>query len=421
MSNSDYSDSSDYSDEDNISEQSIIISNFSRCAGFDVSRAKDIFSLPEQLRISIDDVEYGTPFTNDIIDNCKQSIFGKGAEEILDLEYRNSYYSDNFHILSDRYHEELENIKRRINNFIFGKVTLIQDKLNIYLEDGFFNNHVDTPKERMIGTLVVCLPNKFKWGAFEITGEKLNWGEYSGKNMYQWCFFYSDLIHKVNRVASGIRATVTYSVMVKEKCDVLSTNLYSCTQDIINISKKYDHIIFKLKYLYCYIAEDLLKGFDAQLFHTLKMLKLNPRIILGIYPGGNYGRYCSICKDELGDYEFTLSNKFRDVDYCEDCCFSDTADIKELYFYEGPPKGGYAHTCEHGEDSYALDEHYLIKYDNFIYFDPTGDPILTRPVILEMLIHFTTHLFMGTIQHLLANSTNRDLLLLKTNKMVIKW
>ena len=95
---------------------------------------------------------------------------------------------------------------------------------------------------------------------------------------------------------------------------------------------------------------------------------------MGIYPGGNYGRYCSICKDELGDYEFTLSNKFRDVDYCEDCCFSDTADINELYFYEGPPKGGYAHTCEHGEDSYALDEHYLIKYDNFIYFDPTGDP-----------------------------------------------
>jgi hypothetical protein len=45
-------------------------------------------------------------------------------------------------------------------------VSLQPYKINIYGEGGFFKRHVDTPREveKMIGTLVVCLPSKHEGG-----------------------------------------------------------------------------------------------------------------------------------------------------------------------------------------------------------------------------------------------------------------
>jgi len=109
-------------------------------------------------------------------------------------------------------------------NLISHSIELIPYKLNIYGPGGFFKPHVDTPTnaEKMIGTLVLCLPCKFKGGELVLTHKSstqtFDFSQLSvDTSKIQWAAFYSDCVHEVKPTKEGFRVTLTYSIMVPDK------------------------------------------------------------------------------------------------------------------------------------------------------------------------------------------------------------
>lgn len=91
---------------------------------------------------------------------------------------------------------------------------------------GLFRKHVDTPRsESQIGSLVVCLPSKFKGGRFTVqhSGQRIefDWSTLSDAAI-QWAAFYSDCEHEIETVTEGERLTLTYNLYVTEPLDVFA-------------------------------------------------------------------------------------------------------------------------------------------------------------------------------------------------------
>jgi hypothetical protein len=90
--------------------------------------------------------------------------------------------------------------------------------LNVYGSNGHFKKHKDTPRGLLtVGTLVVCLPCEFSNGNFVLShaGSKKSYawsktaGSYGSKKI-EWCAFFADVDHEVERIWTGHRVTVTY-------------------------------------------------------------------------------------------------------------------------------------------------------------------------------------------------------------------
>ncbi|KAF9887164.1 hypothetical protein FE257_010418 [Aspergillus nanangensis] len=85
---------------------------------------------------------------------------------------------------------------------------------------GLFRKHVDTPRsENQIGSLVVCLPSRFKGGMLIIQHNRqlleFDWSPQS-ESAIQWVAFYSDCEHEIQTVTDGNRITLTYNLYVSE-------------------------------------------------------------------------------------------------------------------------------------------------------------------------------------------------------------
>lgn len=92
--------------------------------------------------------------------------------------------------------------------------------VNLYLEDGHFARHKDTPRGTdMVGSLVVALSSPYAGGKLVISHrgatETFKWGQRgrdgSGPST-GWAAFFGDVDHEVSRVYSGERVTLTYTL-----------------------------------------------------------------------------------------------------------------------------------------------------------------------------------------------------------------
>ncbi len=96
--------------------------------------------------------------------------------------------------------------------------TFEKGKMNLYGPGGFFAEHQDTPTDTssMVATLVICLPTEFTGGELIVRHRSeetvFDFGAHGGKS--QFAMFFSDCLHEVKPVLSGIRMTMTYYLHV---------------------------------------------------------------------------------------------------------------------------------------------------------------------------------------------------------------
>lgn len=92
--------------------------------------------------------------------------------------------------------------------------------LNLYLEDGHFASHKDTPRgSDMVGSLVVGLADGYRGGKLLVSHrgatEGFEWGgrrSASTENECGWAAFFGDVDHEVERVFSGTRVTLSFTL-----------------------------------------------------------------------------------------------------------------------------------------------------------------------------------------------------------------
>ena len=91
--------------------------------------------------------------------------------------------------------------------------------LNLYGPGGHFLPHKDTPRgDDMIGTLVVCLPSRFRGGMLDIVhrgrAESIDWGREieldADPRRVRWAAFFGDVDHAIREIWSGQRVTLSY-------------------------------------------------------------------------------------------------------------------------------------------------------------------------------------------------------------------
>ncbi|KAJ5632157.1 hypothetical protein N7490_008496 [Penicillium lividum] len=177
---------------------------------------------PKKLVLPLEDPS--STSLSQLVANCEPAGFGRGKENVLDLEYRRAGKLDsNFRLLQiieqilapplapDQ--DEYYYTPRRIQAELY--------KLNVYSgPSGLFQKNVDTPRsENQIGSLVVCSPSPFEGGNLIVRhgGKEMDFDwERRSANTIQWAAFYSDCEHEIKTVSHGDRITLTYNLFIND-------------------------------------------------------------------------------------------------------------------------------------------------------------------------------------------------------------
>jgi len=113
----------------------------------------------------------------------------------------------------------LEAVRRELVPHDPGPLTAELYCLNVYSSGGHFEPHKDTPRgDDMLGTLVVCLPARFRGGELLVTHHgaqrSFEWAraieDQPEAERVHWAAFFGDVDHAIGRVWSGHRVTLTY-------------------------------------------------------------------------------------------------------------------------------------------------------------------------------------------------------------------
>jgi len=137
---------------------------------------------------------------------------------------------------------------------LFGgkKLKLNLDKLNIYTEGGHFQEHLDTPRQNMIGSLVVELPYKHSGGELKIYSnprgieykDDPRFDPYSriktrpralNLNEIQIIGFYGNCVHQITKVISGHRISVSFQILADTVDGLYDTDLNSVLTDVTKV------------------------------------------------------------------------------------------------------------------------------------------------------------------------------------------
>jgi hypothetical protein len=197
-------------------------------------------------------VEYnGKPLPESKDELLAISTFGdlKTCETKIDLEVRDAY-----EILPSakgtrlRVNEKtinfLDQIKDRLSHLMYnGKdIEFVLNKVNIYFKGGKFTEHKDTPRQGVLGTLILQLPTSFKGGDMfirssnshpfdEVACKKLGCYRYDGStvdrdsltdelavvscghNYVKVAAFHYESPHRIDKVIDGQRITVSFYIM----------------------------------------------------------------------------------------------------------------------------------------------------------------------------------------------------------------
>ena len=207
---------------------------------------------------------------------CEESKYGdlKTQTNVINHDVRKAYeiVADNLE-LTDYCNDLLESIKLKISDeLFFGRnISFKLNKLNVYIKDCHFDNHVDTPRENMVGTLVIECPYNYTGGEFILN-------DYNQIDMLNsWVAFLPDVNHCVKKVKSGCRVTLTFYInredgYLIEKSIKFSDNIISIGNLILNKLDEFGTIGLLLSHTYSYseITNDNYKAADELLIKYLE-------------------------------------------------------------------------------------------------------------------------------------------------------
>lgn len=124
--------------------------------------------------------------------------------------------------LTEQAKKLLDESVRDISEMMFGGIELGYqiNKINLYGPGGHFKEHIDTPRDGVVGSLVVRLPYHYDGGRFSI---RFSTSETDGtalarvaeehstyKKSISLLAFYCECPHKIDRVTAGLRVTITF-------------------------------------------------------------------------------------------------------------------------------------------------------------------------------------------------------------------
>jgi hypothetical protein len=160
-----------------------------------------------------------------LLAHCKPAPFGDGKKTRYDRTVR-----DALQLKAERGGCSIENfdpesagilkqIQRELVPLDPNAISAELYSVNVYTEGGHFAPHKDTPRgDDMFGTLVVCLPSRFRNGNLVLShrgvATKFDWGraieDQKKPNQLHWAAFFGDVDHQIERIWSGARVTLTY-------------------------------------------------------------------------------------------------------------------------------------------------------------------------------------------------------------------
>lgn len=153
---------------------------------------------------------------------CTPSPFGdlKNCKTTHDISVRNAHQISEELSLTDDAIKYLDRAAIHISKLLFNdrKISFKMNKLNVYAKNGHFNEHKDTPKPNVIGSLIVELPYEYSGGEFKIRfddadkkGVSLS-ALYGGGYMRMFAF-YCECVHSIEKVKSGTRVTLSFYIL----------------------------------------------------------------------------------------------------------------------------------------------------------------------------------------------------------------
>jgi hypothetical protein len=178
-----------------------------------VLRAKDTFEQESLLR--------------PLVQRCAAATFGMGRKTRYDPTVRDALQIKAENGAFSVLHFDpvaagiLEQIRRELAPQLPDALTADLYNLNVYKRGGHFVSHKDTPRgSDMLGTLVVCLPSRFRYGAFVVKHhgvfQTYDWGQVisdqAQPSCIHWAAFFGDVDHQIERVWGGLRVTLTYLI-----------------------------------------------------------------------------------------------------------------------------------------------------------------------------------------------------------------
>ncbi len=275
--------------------------------------------------------------------HCSQAPYGKGTETIVDTKVRRVLHltPEQFTLTNPDWQGFLKQTVKKVQE----ELGLEKQKLEAHLYDlllyepgSFFLPHRDGEKlDRMVATLVVCLPSSFEGGELVVRheGQEQTIAFGAGENnqfRIHYAAFYADCEHEVRPLHQGYRLCLVYNLTLekaKSKKGITAPRTAEHIQQVAEIlrdwvadeSEETPHkLVATLDHQYTQegLAWDALKGVDrvkarvllegAQQADCEALLALLTYHESGSaeYAGGYYGRRRGWYDDEdedAGDYE----------------------------------------------------------------------------------------------------------------------
>lgn len=162
------------------------------------------------------DVNVADPPKFDVDAHTVPSTFGdlKAEATVLDESVRKAREATA--VRADWSPGAMAMLTRTVNAELFPDmaVELRLKKVNVYGPGGKFAPHVDTPREGVLGTVVVVLPaDGVKGGALRIQGVDENVTCGVPTKGVAFAAFYSSMLHEVEEVVEGTRVSVAYDIV----------------------------------------------------------------------------------------------------------------------------------------------------------------------------------------------------------------
>lgn len=178
---------------------------------FEVTRAKNALEQKNELKA--------------LLEHCKPAPFGDGKNTRYDRNVRDALQlkAEGGGFSIEGFDPESAGILKEIQQELVphdpNPISAELYTVNVYGDGGHFAPHKDTPRGKdMFGTLVVCLPSRFRAGNLVLSHrgvvQSCDWGSAVEKqetpNQLHWAAFFGDVDHQIERIWSGARVTLTY-------------------------------------------------------------------------------------------------------------------------------------------------------------------------------------------------------------------
>jgi hypothetical protein len=231
--------------------------------------------------------------------------------------------------------EITSNIEQNWSKIMYPKkVKAIPYKLNLYLGEDHFEEHLDTPDKNLVGTALVSLSSGGQSSAFSISDVNRKQKHYWGKYSPNCIMFYTDCPH---RVESGnlkdVRATLAFKIYASENQEVLDLQrLETVMEHLEKLFNKTNTKGFILEHGYSLETESF-TGSDALLIAALEKMGKKIQVLpivyhfnLSVYHNDSEGGYWSSLVYPFTDKEidfllsddetYTPDNFGENIEFC---------------------------------------------------------------------------------------------------------